>query len=144
MRNLIVDLRLALRHALRRPGFALAAILSLALGVGAVTVVFSLVDAVVLRPLDVPRAEGLVALHRVGGEDADISLPDAVALRRELRQLDAVSLVATDRAKAAAAALADRLDTAAFAATKRRSRHDLGHHPSIQPAHAPRHSGAKP
>lgn len=96
MRNLIVDLRLALRHALRRPGFALAAILSLALGVGAVTVVFSLVDAVLLRPLDVPRAEGLVALHRVGGEEADISLPDAVALRRELRQLDAVSLIATD------------------------------------------------
>src|ERR1700722_11147253 len=57
MRN---DLVYAVRGLLRNPGFALAAILTLALGIGAVTAIFSVADAVLLRPLPYPEQSRLV------------------------------------------------------------------------------------
>src|SRR5580692_7444357 len=54
------DLRYALRGMARNPGFALAAILTLALGIGAVTSIFSVADAVFLRPLPYPNSDRLV------------------------------------------------------------------------------------
>jgi predicted permease len=62
MDDLRQDLRYALRSLRRAPGFALVAILTLALGIGANTAVFSVVDAVVVRALPYPRADRLVAL----------------------------------------------------------------------------------
>ncbi len=56
------DLRYAIRGLARSPGFALAAILTLALGIGAVTSVFSVADAVLLRPLPYPESTRLVAV----------------------------------------------------------------------------------
>ncbi|HWA55873.1 MAG TPA: ABC transporter permease, partial [Gemmatimonadales bacterium] len=60
---LLHDLRLSLRRLLREPGFTLAAILTLALGVGANIAVFSLVEAVLLRPLPYPEADRLAVVH---------------------------------------------------------------------------------
>jgi predicted permease len=56
------DLRFALRGLRKRPGFAVVVILSLALGIGANTAIFSLVDAITFRPLPVPNPGGLVTI----------------------------------------------------------------------------------
>src|SRR4249919_2492126 len=66
MSNLIQDLRYGLRGLLRQPMFSLVAILSIALGIGANTAIFTLVDQVLLRLLPVKNPQELVLLTSVG------------------------------------------------------------------------------
>ena len=63
MGNLLRDLRYGVRTLLRSPGFAMVAILSLALGIGANTAIFELLDAVRMRSLPVPDAQRLVEVR---------------------------------------------------------------------------------
>jgi len=76
------DLQFALRQLRKSPGFAVAAILTLALGIGATTAVYSLVDGVLLRPLPLPHPESLFAIYtqvqKPGGGpwDDETSYPD--------------------------------------------------------------------
>ena len=72
MTALLQDLRHALRSLFARPGFSLAAVLTLALGIGANTAIFSVVKTVVFDPLPYPHAERLVSLAQAN-TDADRS-----------------------------------------------------------------------
>lgn len=76
MDTLLRDVRHALRLLLRSPGFAAAAILVLALGIGANTTVFTLTDSVLLRPLPVPHPGQLTLLRWFSGRDV---LPDSIS-----------------------------------------------------------------
>jgi putative ABC transport system permease protein len=67
----VQDLRLALRGLKKRPGFTAAAAGTLALGLGAVVALFSVVDAVLLRPLPYPDSDELVVFWKVGTEDGE-------------------------------------------------------------------------
>ena len=70
---LMQDVHYGARSLRRTPGFALAAIATLALGIGANTTIFTLLDAVLFKPLPVPAARDLVALY----ENAPDGVPDA-------------------------------------------------------------------
>src|SRR5689334_23124141 len=85
----LADLRYAARTLRREPGFALAAVVSLALAIGANTAVFGLLHAVLLRRLPLPNAQQLVALSLQTGADSDVMFPfaDYVALRDASRAL---------------------------------------------------------
>jgi putative ABC transport system permease protein len=67
------DVRYGVRSLKRTPGFTLAAIITLALGIGANTTIFTLLDAVIFKPLPVPAAHELVTLY----ENAPQGVPDA-------------------------------------------------------------------
>ena len=71
LEQLVRDLRFAARQLLRAPGFAFTAILTLALGLGANTAVFSLINGLLLRPLPVSRADELAVLHFQRSDDPD-------------------------------------------------------------------------
>jgi predicted permease len=61
---MLSDLKLAMRQLMKSPGFALTAIVTLALGIGANAVVFSVLNAVVLRPVNLPNAQNLYLVQR--------------------------------------------------------------------------------
>ena len=62
MSDLVRDLRIGLRSMTRRPGVAVVATLTLAVGIGGSAALFSVVNAVLLRPLPYREADGLVAI----------------------------------------------------------------------------------
>jgi predicted permease len=75
-----IDMRQVLRNLARRPGFTFVTVLTLALGIGANSVIFGVVDSVLLQPLPFPEAGDLVRVHHSApGLDivADIGLSDA-------------------------------------------------------------------
>jgi hypothetical protein len=62
MTSLSRDLKVAIRQLLKSPGFAMTAVLMLALGIGATTAIFSIVEGVLLRPLPFPHSDQLMVL----------------------------------------------------------------------------------
>src|SRR5438309_1525680 len=95
--TLIQDLRFALRVLRKSPGFTITAVLTLALALGANAVVFSVMNAFILRPLNVPNANSLYAIFRPDGS-AYQSYPDYLDLRDRNHSFD--GLVAYNIAEA--------------------------------------------
>jgi predicted permease len=90
MTTLLQDLRFAVRQLRRSPGFAAAAVLTLALAIGANAVVFSIMNAFILRPLNVAHAESLYGLWRQPANDMAESYPDYLDLRDRNRSFNAL------------------------------------------------------
>ncbi len=92
MTSIFADLRYGLRMMVRSPIFTLIAVITLALGIGANTAIFSVVDAVLLRPLPYPQAERLVFLwstmNAQGVPQAGSALPDYHGWRDQNKVFD--------------------------------------------------------
>src|SRR5688572_26164538 len=96
MSDLMRDLRHAARRLARTPVFTLATVLTLALGIGANTAIFSVVDAVLLKPLPFAEPDRLVGLWQtapgVNITDLSASIADYVTYREESRTLEDVAI----------------------------------------------------
>ena len=86
-------LRFAFRQLRKSPGFTVIAVLTLALGIGANSAIFSVVNHVLLRPLPYPHPERLVYLNEVsGGTNTSIALPDYVDWRNDSKSFENLAI----------------------------------------------------
>ena len=81
MKNLLQDLRFALRQIRRSPGFAITAVLTLALGIAANVIVFGILQALILRPIDVPNPDQVMTLARTDQAYPIFSYPEVRDVR---------------------------------------------------------------
>jgi predicted permease len=86
--SLIQDVRFALRMLRKSPGFTAVAVVTLAVAIGANAVVFGVLNALILRPLNVPHAESLWGLERGSDNAVNQSYPDYLDLRDRNRSFE--------------------------------------------------------
>ena len=89
--SLIQDLRFASRMLRKSPSFTIVAVVTLALGIGANAVVFSVMNALILHPLNVPAAQSLYEINRVETGSPNHSYPDYLDLRDRQRTFDGLA-----------------------------------------------------
>lgn len=86
------DIRIAVRNLARVPGFAIAFVLTLGLGIGANTAIFSVINGVLLRPLPYPEADRIMHLRQpqvaAGIEDSSFSFPEIADYRSQSKTID--------------------------------------------------------
>src|SRR3954463_3499238 len=82
MDRLVHDLRLAARLLRKTPGFALTAIITLAIGIGAGTAIFAQINAVFWQPLPIPHPEQLRLLAWSSRQPAFVAMPNVAAVPR--------------------------------------------------------------
>ena len=94
MGTLFQDVRYGMRVLWKSPGFTVVAMLTLALGIGANTAVFSIVNGVLLDPLPFPHAEQLIALgeNKANFENGSISFPNFRDWQKENRTFSSMAL----------------------------------------------------
>ncbi|HEV2313747.1 MAG TPA: ABC transporter permease [Candidatus Acidoferrales bacterium] len=97
MNAFLQDLRFGIRTLAKNPGFAVVAILTLALGIGASTAIFSVVDAVLLRPLPYPNPQQIVTVNEQegGGHRAHPTDPNFLDFRAQNHTLSALAMFAS-------------------------------------------------
>ncbi len=93
MENFVGDLKHAVRVLWRSPAFAATAIAALALGIGANTAIFSVVNAVLLQPLSYPQPDRLVALERrfPNGNGSSVSIPKFTVWSEQTKVFEAIT-----------------------------------------------------
>jgi putative ABC transport system permease protein len=100
MNSLLQELRFGLRILVKNPIFTLVAVVTLALGIGANSAIFSIVNAVLLRPLPYPDANRLVLLTRLDPQRANPSTSDSIpkfnAIRDQSPAFESIAVVAND------------------------------------------------
>ena len=96
LNHLLQDLRYGLRMLLAKPGFTFAAVLTLALGIGANSAIFSVINGMLLRPLPYPDSERLVYVHntypKMNLENAGTSVPDFLDRRQNAAALEDLAM----------------------------------------------------
>src|SRR5437016_572184 len=94
MESFFMDFRYGLRQLRKNPGFTAVAVLTLALGIGANTAIFSVSDAVLLRPLPFEAPSRLIAIHegipKMGYPKMGFSPPDLAIFAREQKSFSAI------------------------------------------------------
>ena len=113
--NLSRDLRFALRSYRRAPGFTAVALLTLALGIGTTTAAFSIIDAVLIRPLPYPESSRIVVLtgrDSLGRDIQTVSVPNYYDWREQSRSFSAIALYSTARVAVTGAGDAAYVETA--------------------------------
>jgi putative ABC transport system permease protein len=95
METLIKDLRFAVRSFLKRPGFLVIAVATLALGIGATTAMFTVVNSVLLRPLQFPEPERIVLFYginpRQGITQSNMSMPDILDWQKQSQSFEQIA-----------------------------------------------------
>jgi predicted permease len=91
LESIWADVRIAVRNLRRSPGFTIAAVVTLALAIGANAVVFGVLNALILRPLNVPDAQSLYTIERGGYKEQATSYPDYLDLRDRNRSFDGLT-----------------------------------------------------
>jgi putative ABC transport system permease protein len=113
MNLLANDLRLCIRRLLRSPGFALVAVTTLALGIGANTSIFSVVDAALIRPLPYPTADRVVRLYSPSFKGpSSVSPPDFVDWRADNTVFDEMGAYSEGSYALTGNGVAEELDAA--------------------------------
>jgi putative ABC transport system permease protein len=98
LESLIQDVRYAIRTLRRAPAFTATAITALALGIGANTAIFSLVDTFLLRPLSAPDPDRIVVFSNVAGDELDVASPAKFNVwRRQTGLFEDVTAYQNDR-----------------------------------------------
>src|SRR5215217_6463809 len=95
METVMKDVRFAVRSFLKRPGFLVIAIATLALGIGATTAMFTVVNSVLLRPLQFPEPERIVLLFginpRQGITQSNVSMPDILDWQQQSHSFEQIA-----------------------------------------------------
>src|SRR5215471_8984956 len=91
-RPMVNDIRIAIRNLTGVPGFAVAFVLTLGLGIGANTAIFSVINGVLLRPLPYPEADRIMFLRQpqvaAGIADSSFSFPEVADYRQRSKTID--------------------------------------------------------
>jgi putative ABC transport system permease protein len=93
MQTIVGDIRFAIRQLIALPGFAVVAVLTLSLGIGATTAIFSVVNGVLLRPLPYPEPDRIVRVLQVDseGRQMNVSDPNFTDWREQSRSFEELS-----------------------------------------------------